>query len=136
MLEMLQGINYLVVLVAVVSSWLLGWVWYSSWLFGGIWAAENGSSMGGGKMHPAVTHVIAFVLWFITATAFASAVGSGAQFAFATMIGFLTGTCFVATSFGVNYVYAGRSSKLFLIDAGYIILQFTIYGMIFGYWQP
>ncbi|HTM63071.1 MAG TPA: DUF1761 domain-containing protein [Gammaproteobacteria bacterium] len=135
MLEMLQGINYLIVLVAAVSSWVLGWLWYSKWLFGGIWVAENGSSMGGGKRHPAVTHGLAFVFWFITATAFSSAVGGGAPFGFATMIGFLTGSCFVATSFGVNYAYAGRSGKLFLIDAGYTILQFTIYGMIFGYWH-
>ena len=133
MIEVLFGMNYLAVAAAVISSWLLGGIWYSKHAFGGIWCAENSSSKNN-KRHPVVIFITAFILWTITAIAFGSAIGEGSPFWYATLIGFLTGTCFVTTSFGVNYAFAGRSIKLFLIDAGYLILQFTLYGMIFGYW--
>ena len=49
--------------------------------------------------------------------------------------GFLTGLAYVAMSFGINYAFAGRSFKLWLIDGGYHTLQFTLYGLILGLWH-
>jgi hypothetical protein len=48
--------------------------------------------------------------------------------------GALVGAGFVATSFGINYAFAQRSLKLWLIDGGYHLLQFTLYGLILGLW--
>ena len=42
---------------------------------------------------------------------------------------------FVATSFGINYAFAQRSLKLWLIDGGYHLLQFALYGLILGLWH-
>ncbi len=42
------------------------------------------------------------------------------------------GLFWVATSFGVNYLFELKSLKLWLINAGYHTLQFTLYGLIFG----
>ena len=67
------------------------------------------------------------------AWALAAIVGrSDPSLPFALHAGFLVGLCFVATSFGINYLFAGRSLKLWLIDAGYHILQFTLYGLVLG----
>ena len=49
--------------------------------------------------------------------------------------GFATGLAFVATSFAINYAFAGRSRKLWLIDGGFHTLQFTLYGLILGLWH-
>jgi len=49
--------------------------------------------------------------------------------------GFGAGLCWVATSFGINYLFAGRSLKLWLIDGGYHTLQFTLYGLVLGLWH-
>ncbi len=35
-------------------------------------------------------------------------------------------------SFAINYSFAGRSLKLWLIDGGYHTLQFVLYGIILG----
>ena len=49
--------------------------------------------------------------------------------------GALAGACFVAASFGINYLFANRSFTLWLIDGGYHTLQFTIVGLILALWH-
>lgn len=49
--------------------------------------------------------------------------------------GFIVGLGFIATSFGVNYLFAQRSMKLWLIDAGYVTVQFTVMGLVLGLWH-
>ena len=48
------------------------------------------------------------------------------------MIGFGIGLGFIATSIGVNYLFARKSLKLFLIDAGYWTVVYTAMGAVFG----
>jgi hypothetical protein len=43
--------------------------------------------------------------------------------------GFSAGLCWVAASFGINYLFERRSLKLFLINGGYHTLQFAIIGV-------
>mgnify|MGYP001792400874 CR=1 FL=1 len=50
-------------------------------------------------------------------------------------VGLIVGVCWVATSFGINYLFARRSLKLWLIDAGYHTLQFALYGLVLGLWH-
>jgi hypothetical protein len=47
----------------------------------------------------------------------------------------MIGLAWVATSFGINYAFAQRSFKLWLIDGGYHVLQFTVYGLVLGLWH-
>jgi hypothetical protein len=47
----------------------------------------------------------------------------------------LVGFCFVAASFAVNYLFAQRSLKLWLIDGGYHTLQFIVFGLVLGLWH-
>ncbi|WP_255470524.1 DUF1761 domain-containing protein [Pseudoxanthomonas sp. 3HH-4] len=49
--------------------------------------------------------------------------------------GALVGFCFVAASFGINYLFAQRGARLWLIDAGYHTLQFTLFGLVLGLWH-
>ena len=49
--------------------------------------------------------------------------------------GFSAGLCWVASSFGINYLFARRSLRLFLIDGGYHTLQFTLIGVILALWH-
>lgn len=48
--------------------------------------------------------------------------------------GALAGFGFVAVSFGINYQFAQRSFKLWLIDGGYHTGQFLIFGLVLGLW--
>jgi hypothetical protein len=38
----------------------------------------------------------------------------------------------IATATGINDLFAGRNKRLFLIDAGYHVTRFLIYGIILG----
>ena len=51
----------------------------------------------------------------------------------AALAGFVIGGLgFVATSVGVNYLFARKSLKLFLIDGGYWTVEYTVTGAVFG----
>ena len=49
--------------------------------------------------------------------------------------GALVGFNFVGASFGINYQFAARSFKLWMIDAGYHTTQFMLFGLILGLWH-
>ena len=125
--------NIWAVLVAAVSSFLLGGLWYSPALFGGIWNAENGGVKQSG--HPAKVFGVAFLFSLAAAFCFATWLGSAPPLETALKAGALAGVGFVAASFGINYLFAGRSLKLWLIDGGYHTLQFALYGLILGLWH-
>jgi hypothetical protein len=40
--------------------------------------------------------------------------------------------CWVAGSFGINYLFERRPLGLWLINGGYHTLQFTVFGLILG----
>lgn len=128
-------INLWAVLVAALSSFLLGGLWYSPALFEGTWNRESGRAQSPRGRHPALVFGGAFVLSVIAAAMFALFLGPQPALPFALGAGFAAGLCWVAASFGINYLFAGRSLKLWLIDGGYHTLQFTLYGLVLGSWH-
>ena len=61
--------------------------------------------------------------------------GAAPALAFALGAGVAAGLCWVATSFGINYLFERKSLRLFLINGGYHIAQFTLYGLVLGLWH-
>ena len=127
--------NCWAVLAAAVSAFAVGGLWYGP-LFRHAWCREAGIDMGAGapKRHPAKVFGTAFVAALVGAVAFAWWIGPAPGLEYAARHGVLAGFGIAATSFGINYAFAGRSLKLWLIDAGYHTLQFAVYGMILGLW--
>ena len=125
--------NIPAVLVAAVSSFLLGGLWYSPALFGRLWNAENGGVKQSG--HPAKVFGVAFLFSLAAAPCFAVWLGSAPSLEVALKAGALAGLGFVAASFGINYQFAQRSFKLWLIDGGYHAVQFVLFGLILGLWH-
>ena len=125
--------NLWAVLLAAVSSFLLGGLWYSPMLFGHVWNRENGGPTHSG--HPAKVFGISFAFALVAAVAFAMWLGPNPNLNAAVMAGALAGFGFVATSFGIHYQFAQRSFKLWLIDGGYHTVQFVLFGIILGLWH-
>ena len=50
----------------------------------------------------------------------------------AIFVGLAAGLGWVATSFGINYLFERRAAGLLLINGGYHTLQFTPYGVVLG----
>ena len=131
-------LNWLAVAAAAVSSFLLGGLWYSPVLFEKTWNRESGRPVDQGPKqarHPAIVFGIAFLLALFAAFVFALFLPPHADIAYGTKAGLAVGFCWVATSFGINYAFAQRSFKLWLIDAGYHTLQFVLYGVILTAWR-
>jgi hypothetical protein len=122
--------NVLAIVIAAVSSFMVGGLWYSKALFGAAWTAENGGKIQEG--HPGKVFGISFAFSLVAAIAFSIWVGPAPSLEAALKVGVLAGVGFVATSFGINYQFAQRSVKLWLIDGGYHAVQFTLFGLVFG----
>jgi hypothetical protein len=125
--------NYLAIAVAAVSSFLVGGLWYSNGLFGAAWNRENGSPPPPG--HPAKVFGISFIFSLVAATAFAALLGPAPALDSSVRLGALVGLGVVAASFGINYQFAQRSFRLWLIDGGYHLVQFLIFGLVLGLWH-
>ena len=125
--------NVWAVLVAAVSSFLLGGLWYSAALFGKAWNTENGGVPHTG--HPAKVFGVSFLFSLIAATCFAYWLGPAPELNAALCKGLLAGAGFVAACFGINYQFAQRSFKLWLIDGGYHTVQFVLFGLVLGLWH-
>jgi hypothetical protein len=129
-------VNLLAVLVAAVSAFVLGGLWYAPFLFGKAWQAEAGLSDEDMKARaPALVFGGSFVLALISAYVFAMFLGPSPAMDFAVGAGAAAGLCWVAASFGINYLFEKKSLKLFLINGGYHTVQFTLYGVILALMQ-
>jgi hypothetical protein len=132
--DAMNGVNPWAVLVAAASSFALGGLWYSPVLFDRLWNRENGSQENKQQGHPARVFGVSFALALIAAFAFAVWLGPDPQLRMALLQGLIVGLCFVATSFGVNYQFAQRSTLLWAIDGGYHVAQFVLFGLVLGLW--
>ena len=132
------NVNVWAVLVAALSRFLLGGLWYSPALFGKVWQAETGRVQGRvneKKRHPAGVFGLSFVLAVVAAFFFARMLPGSNDLVQCARTGAKVGLVFVAASFGINYAFAGNTFKLWLVDAGYHVVQFTLFGVVLGLWR-
>ncbi len=77
---------------------------------------------------------LSFVLNFISAIILELFIGKTGTASFGLIVGLLVGIGWIAASLGVNYLFARKSLKLFLIDSFYFIVYFAVMGLILGAW--
>jgi hypothetical protein len=129
----MRAFEWLPSLISALSAFILGGLWYSSLLFGKTWQKEAGlSDEQLAETNRLKVFGISFILCLVAAIAFSMVITPEASFFMAFHSGVGIGLFWIATSFGVNYLFEQRSLKLWLINAGYHSLQFTLYGLIFG----
>lgn len=128
-------INYVAAIVAALSSFLLGGIWYSPMLFLKPWNLAMGRDENSSQGHPARVFGLSFAFALLAALAFAHLLGPAPDLMIAVQSGLIVGVLFVATCFGINYQFANRSLTALFIDGGYHSLQFVLYGLILGLWH-
>lgn len=124
-------VNWLAVVVAGVSSLVLGAIWYSPMLFANRWMVAAGLSeeqLKSGSM-PMIFGGALF-LSLIAALVFSMFLGPKPALGFAVGAGLSAGLCWVAAGLGISYLFERRPLGLFLINGGYFTLQFTLFGAI------
>jgi len=129
-------LNYLAIGAAAVSMFLVGGLWYSPLLFGKAWQKETGlSDEVLNARNPAKVFGPSFVLALLMAFNLAAFIGPDATPGFAVAAAFAAGFGWVALGMGVTYLFEARSLKLWLIDAGYHTVSFSLMGVILGMWK-
>lgn len=126
-------VNFLAIILAAVASFIVGGVWYSPMAFAKQWMQETGLTEE--KCKQSDMKIVmggAFALNFLAALVLALFLGPNPELMKAVGFGFATGACWVGTAFGVNYLFEQRSLRLFLINAGYVTVQFTVMGLVLG----
>ena len=132
----LSSINYLAVIAAALVSFVIGGVWFSPIMFANVWMKENGfkeeemKNANMGKIFGT-----SFVLALVISFNLAAFIGPEGNFVFGLFAGFAAGLGWVAMSIGIIYLFERRSFKLFLINAGYQVVTYTIMGGILGVWK-
>ena len=122
-------VNWIAIVVAAVASFLLGGLWYSPALFGKAWQREVGltdEQMKNSNMFKIFG--LTLLLCLLAAWMFATFLGPRPSLALGFGAGFSAGLFWVASSFGIQYLFERRGLKLFLINGGYHTLQFTVIG--------
>jgi hypothetical protein len=129
----MPDVSLVATLVGTVLGFALGALWYGP-LFGKRWMAAVGLSAEAIRrdFNPAKTYGITFVLAFVACYSLGWFLGPDPGRAFAVFTGAEAGLCWVATSLATNYLFEGRGAALMLINGGYHVVRFALFGLAFG----
>jgi hypothetical protein len=126
----LSKVNYIAVLAAAVSSFLIGGLWYSPVLFARAWMREANLSEDQLRKKVAQTFAGAFVLSFVVALNLAFFLGTNATLGWGAGAGALAGVGWAAASLATVFLFERRSITLMVIDGGYLAVSYTAMGVI------
>ncbi len=132
-------INYLAVLVAALSSMVIGFLWYSPILFGKPWMKlmgwnEKMMKDKSSKMGPAylvmlisslvMAYVLAHFINFLAVKTWSDAL----------MLAFWAWLGFIVTNGTSAVIWEGKPIKLFLINVFYCLVDLMAMALILTYW--
>lgn len=127
-------INFLGVGLAALAAFFLGYVWYTH-LFSKQWQALIGMKEQSSDVKPPDLGKLlagSFILEILIALNLAAFIGKDADWIFGLGAGAAAGFGWVGLAFGINYMFEGKPFKLWLINAGYYTVIFSVMGLIIG----
>jgi hypothetical protein len=128
-------IHWLAVAVAAIVAFPLGALWYGP-LFRSSWMALTGVTKERAQQaNRARIYGTTLLLNLVIATSLAMFIGATASLQDGLFAGFMAGFTYVATAFGITYLFEFRPLKLWAINAGYQVLVFSVMGAILGAWH-
>jgi len=130
-------INHLAVIVAALSDFAVGALWYSPLLFVKPWMREAGLTEEKlRKGSPFVTYGLTLIFSLIITYNLAFFLGSGdMKLSDYLMYSFLAGFGWAAMAMGIISLFEKKSWKYILISWGYVTVAFLLKGLILGLWQ-
>jgi hypothetical protein len=131
-----RTLNIWAILVAALSAFVLGGLWYSPMLFAGAWKRANG--FGANEPPPATPKIflISFVLSLVMAFNLAVFLNDPkTNLAWGATAGFLAGFGWAAMGLWIVSLFERRPFSYALINGGYLTLALTLMGLILGAWR-
>lgn len=126
------SLNWLAILLASVSTFMIGGAWYSPLMFSKKWMMEAEITEEDLKQGQAKVFGLSFIFSFVAAFVLAMFLGPEADVVFGITAGFMVGFAWVLLSMGTTYLFERRSFTLLAINGGYHVVSFMIMGMIIG----
>lgn len=133
----ISTLNWLAVITAAFSNFLIGGLWYSPMLFGKVWMTENNfteESLKKGNI-PKIFG-LTFLFSIVMAFNLAMFLNDGATtITWGAIAGFLAGFGWVSMALFVIGQFERKSTKYMLIHGGYVTISFIVMGLILGVWR-
>jgi len=131
-----HAVNWLAVLAAGISSFLLGGLWYSQALFGKPWMQENRLSPETLRQsNKARVFGWSLVLSLIMAVTLAMFLNDPSiQWSLGLLYGCLAGV-WICCGIAIVALFEQKSLRYILINGGYMILALSLMGIILGAWK-
>ncbi len=133
----LSTLNWIAVIVAALSNFLIGGLWYSPVLFGKVWMKENNFSEDNLKKGN-MTKIFGLTFLFSIFMAFNLGIflnDAGTTAGWGAIAGFLAGFGWVAMSIFTIGQFERKSTNYMLIHGGYVTVSFVVMGLIIGLWR-
>ena len=128
------GLNWWAIIVATVTAFALGALWYGP-LFGKAWVAALGKPED--ELQPSPEpFIVSAIAALITCIVVAALMQGLAMTGLITGIvfGLITGIGYIATSMASDSAFCGWGWKLWAIQAGYRVAYSALMGGIIGIW--
>ena len=139
---MFRGVNLWAVLVAAISTMIVGFLWYSPMLFAKPWTALMGydpndkAKMDEMRKSAGKSYGISFIASLVAALVLGKIIEVtsvqsplyGMKIGFAVWLGFVTTVQLTAKLFG------NQPTKLYLINTGYQLVCYLVMGAILAVW--
>jgi hypothetical protein len=138
-----HNINLLAVLVAAISTMVVGFLWYSPLLFAKAWMREMGydpndkGKMQEMQMSAGTAYAGSFVASLISAFVLALFLHwlRAESLQFGLHVGFHVWLGFVATVQLTGVLFMKQGMKLFAINTGYQLVCYLVMGAILAVWR-
>ena len=138
---MLIDVNYWAVVLATVSTMIVGSIWYTPKVYGNYWmrVARVDNTSDRGAVGPIVTTLIvsfisAWVLAITTQVAWIALDGNYLLMAITT--GLMLWAGFTAARFITHDVFEGRPAGLTILNIAHELVTVLVMALIIGAWPP
>ena len=135
----MNGINWWAVLVAGISAFVVGGVWYSPGLFGRAWMKDNNFTeeqikKGGNKGKIFGFTLIFSLLMSVNLAMFLSTPAAKAGIAWGATAGFLAGI-WTFCAIAIHSLFELKPWRLIFINGFYSVVALILMGAIIGAWR-
>ena len=130
-------INWLAVVAAALSAFVVGGLWYSPVLFGKVWLNANGfTEEQAQSFNKARAFIGAFVFALIMSANLAAFLADPKTTMWWGMTaGALAGFGWVAAGLAITALFENRSWTYIMVNGGYHVVSFVLMGAILGAWR-
>lgn len=139
---MIPAINYWAVLLATLSSMVVGSIWYTPKVFGNYWMKAANITPSGNTRDAVRPILVTLLVSFVTAWVLAGATYlswsfySGSFFVNALLTGIILWAGFTAARFITHDAFDGRPAGLTALNVAHEFVTIVIMALIIGVWPP